>query len=48
MYLTKNFDSEVQPVILKVAHSNGKAKLFWYLDNVYLGTTQTFHEMASA
>ena len=45
IYLTKGFDSKIQPVILKVAHSNKEAKLFWYVDNVYKGTTQTFHEM---
>jgi penicillin-binding protein 1C len=45
IYLTKNFESEKQPVILKVAHSNKEAKLYWYVDNVYKGTTQTFHEM---
>jgi penicillin-binding protein 1C len=45
IYLTKNFQSKVQPVILKVAHSNKEAKLFWYVDNVYKGETQTFHEM---
>ena len=45
IYLTKNFNSEIQPVILKVAHSNREASLFWYVDNVYKGTTKTFHEM---
>ncbi|HNP31700.1 MAG TPA: penicillin-binding protein 1C [Flavobacterium sp.] len=45
IYLTKDFNSKVQPVILKVAHSNKDAKLYWYVDNVYKGTTQTFHEM---
>jgi penicillin-binding protein 1C len=45
IYLTKNFNSEIQPVILKVAHSNRDANLFWYVDNVYKGTTKTFHEM---
>jgi len=45
IYLTKNFQSKVQPVILKVAHSNKEAKLFWYVDNVFKGETQTFHEM---
>ncbi len=45
IYLTKNFYSKIQPVILKVAHSNKEAKLFWYVDNVYKGSTQTFHEM---
>ena len=45
IYLTKNFNGIIQPVILKVAHSNKEAKLYWYVDNVYKGTTQTFHEM---
>lgn len=46
IYLTKNFNSEVQPVILKVAHSNRQVKLFWHVDHVYVGMTETFHEMA--
>lgn len=45
IYLAKDFNSNVQPVILKVAHSNRDAKLFWYVDKEYKGTTQTFHEM---
>ena len=45
IYLVKDFNSKIQPVILKVAHSNKEAKMYWYVDNVYKGTTQTFHEM---
>ncbi|NRS87204.1 penicillin-binding protein 1C [Flavobacterium sp. 7E] len=45
IYLTKDFNSKVQPVILKVAHSQREARLFWYVDNVYKGVTKTFHEM---
>lgn len=45
IYLTKNFNSETQPVILKVAHSQRETELFWYVDNVYKGSTKTFHEM---
>lgn len=45
IYLTKNFNSEIQPVILKVAHSQREMKLYWYVDDVYKGTTKTFHEM---
>lgn len=48
IYLTKDFNSKVQPVIVKVAHSNREAKLFWYVDNDYKGTTQTYHEMPIA
>ena len=46
IYLTKNFDSEIQPVILRVAHSQRETELYWYVDNVFKGTTKTFHEMA--
>lgn len=45
IYLTRNFESKIQPVVLKVAHSNRESRLYWYLDNVYKGETQTFHEM---
>lgn len=45
IYLTKNFEGKVQPVIFKVAHSNRDYKLFWYLDTEFKGTTQTFHEL---
>jgi penicillin-binding protein 1C len=45
IYLTKNFNSEIQPVILKIAHSNRETNLFWYVDNQFVGTTKTFHEM---
>ncbi|MEH6305356.1 penicillin-binding protein 1C [Olivibacter sp. CPCC 100613] len=45
IYLTKDFNGRVQPVILKVAHSQDNAKLFWYANKQFLGTTETFHEM---
>ncbi|WP_157278437.1 penicillin-binding protein 1C [Olivibacter sitiensis] len=46
IYLTRDFDGLIQPVILKVAHNQARMKLFWYMDGVFLGTTQNFHEMA--
>lgn len=45
IYLTKNFESQLQPIILKVAHSNPGTTLHWYLDRTYLGQTKDFHEM---
>ncbi|OMQ10990.1 penicillin-binding protein 1C [[Flexibacter] sp. ATCC 35103] len=45
IYLTKNFNSQVQPVILKVAYSERDKELFWYVDDVYKATTKTFHEL---
>lgn len=44
IYLTKDFNSEIQPVIFKVAYSQRENKLFWYVDNVYKGETKVFHE----
>ncbi|WP_343705431.1 penicillin-binding protein 1C [Flavobacterium sp.] len=45
IYLTKDFNSNVQPVILKVAYSERDKELFWYVDDVYKATTKTFHEL---
>lgn len=45
VYLTKDFNGIIQPFVLKAAHSSVGAKLFWYLDDKYLGMTETFHEM---
>ncbi|QNL52660.1 penicillin-binding protein 1C [Olivibacter sp. SDN3] len=45
IYLARDFSGEVQPVVLKVAHTSPQAKLFWYANDHFLGTTQTFHEM---
>ncbi|HPW97628.1 MAG TPA: penicillin-binding protein 1C [Flavobacterium sp.] len=45
IYLAKDFYGKIQPVVLKIAHSNRESKLFWSLDNQFLGETQTFHEM---
>jgi penicillin-binding protein 1C len=45
IYLTKDFNGKVQPVIFKAAHSSPDARLFWYLGNRYLGETKTFHEI---
>ena len=43
--LTKNFEGTIQPAIIKVAHKNDTVELFWYLNEDYLGSTKTFHEM---
>lgn len=44
IYLTRNFNSEIQPVIFKVAYSQREKQLFWYVDHVYKGVTKVFHE----
>lgn len=42
--LAKNFAEKLQPVVLKVAHSNNKATLYWYVDERYVGSTNIIHE----
>ncbi len=46
IYLPKDFNERRNDVILKVAHSNEEATLFWYLDQTYMGQTIKFHELA--
>lgn len=46
--LPKNFDSQVNEVILKIAHRNPESKVFWYLNTRFVGETQGFHELAIA
>ncbi len=45
IFLARDFNGKINEVILKVAHTQPKTKVFWYLDNQFLGTTQQFHEM---
>jgi penicillin-binding protein 1C len=44
--LAKNELGELNDVIFKIAHSKPDTKVFWYLDEVFLQTTETFHEIA--
>ncbi|WP_082422513.1 penicillin-binding protein 1C [Aquimarina longa] len=48
VYLPKGFDGKVNEVILKIAHTNPGSRVFWYIDDQYMGTTRQFHEMAIA
>ncbi len=44
--LTKNFDEQINPLVLKVTHQRGNEKLFWYLNNQYIKTTEGIHQIA--
>lgn len=46
--LPKDFDSKVNDVIFKIAHRNPESKVYWYLDQKFIGETQSFHELAIA
>ena len=42
--LTKGVDGIINPLILKLTHSNSEATVYWYLNEEYLGKTQGYHE----
>src|SRR5690606_9716663 len=44
--LPKDFDGNTNPLVIKIAHSKPGTPVFWYLDEQFIGTTQTFHEMS--
>lgn len=44
--LAKDFDENINDIIFKVAHRAEDTKLYWYLDENYIGMTETFHELA--
>ncbi|WP_299214419.1 penicillin-binding protein 1C [uncultured Dokdonia sp.] len=44
--LPKDFDGKRNDLILKLAHRNPDTKVFWYLNDTFIGDTETFHELA--
>lgn len=43
--LTKNFEGEINELILKVAHAKPETTIFWYLDDRFVDQTTYFHEL---
>lgn len=46
IFLPKDFDGQTNHLILKLAHSKPESLVFWYLDDLYLGSTKDLHEFA--
>lgn len=46
VFLPKDFNGKQNELVLKVAHSNNDAILYWYANNIFLGTTQELHSFA--
>ncbi len=46
IYVPIDLTGELSRTIFKVAHRNPESKIYWHLDNTYLGSTQSFHDMA--
>ncbi|WP_299837730.1 penicillin-binding protein 1C [uncultured Tenacibaculum sp.] len=45
MSLTKDSNGVVNPVLIKLTHSNPEAKVYWYLDDVFIKVTEDYHEL---
>ncbi len=45
LFLPRDFNGKTQPVICKAGHTGTGKKVFWYLDDVYLGETVEEHKM---
>ena len=46
IFIPKEITGEKGRTIFTATHRNSEAKLFWHLDNDFVGTTQHFHQMA--
>ncbi|MHB0755142.1 penicillin-binding protein 1C [Polaribacter sp. M15] len=46
VFLPKDFDGKQNELVLKVAHSNPDAILYWYVNETFLGTTKEVHNFA--
>jgi penicillin-binding protein 1C len=44
--IPKNFDGNYEKVVIEAVHNSESAKLYWHLDNVYIGSTKGNHELA--
>ncbi len=45
LWIPRDFDGELQYITFKVAHGNRQRSVYWYIDNVYKGTTNHQHKM---
>ncbi len=46
LFLPKDFDGKTNDMILKLAHSKPDVRVFWYIDDTYVGSTTDLHELA--
>ncbi|MBT8256344.1 MAG: penicillin-binding protein 1C [Bacteroidia bacterium] len=43
--LARDFDMQAGEVVIQLAHRDPATKVYWYLDDTYLGMTETFHQL---
>jgi len=39
IWIPRDFDNQLQQLVVKLAHDNPTKKIFWYMDDIYLGET---------
>ena len=44
--IPRDFDGEKQETVFKLAHRDADTTVYWYLDDLYLGATTTFHQLS--
>ena len=45
IYVPLDLDGTPGETVFEVAHRNQEVSIFWHLDDVFLGTTERFHQM---
>lgn len=45
-FLPKDFDGNTNELVFKLAHSKPETTIFWYVDETFIGSTKTIHDMA--
>jgi penicillin-binding protein 1C len=45
IFVPKVLDGSSSKCVFEVAHRNPNTKIFWHLNNQYIGTTRSFHQM---
>ena len=46
VYIPVELDGQRGKVILNAAHRNPEAKIYWHIDQEFVGSTQSFHQLA--
>lgn len=46
VYLPRALDGQLHQMVLRAAHQSPSAVIHWHLDEVYMGATEEFHELA--
>ncbi len=48
LYIPVELNGKPGSAVFKLAHRNPQTKVFWHLDNIFIGTTSQYHQMALA